>query len=57
MKNKNERFFATEYIREQAFELLQDEIPYEVAVVIDEYNHQRILRDWERKFNDSKEYD
>ncbi len=35
--NKNERFFATEYIREQAFELLKDEVPYEVAVVIDEY--------------------
>ena len=27
----------TEYIREQAFELLKDEVPYEVAVVIDEY--------------------
>lgn len=35
--NKTERFFATEYIREQAFEVLHDEIPYEVAVVIDEY--------------------
>lgn len=37
ISNKNERFFVTEYIREQAFELLKDEIPYEVAVVIDEY--------------------
>ena len=37
VSNKNERFFVTEYIREQAFELLKDEIPYEVAVVIDEY--------------------
>ena len=37
ISNKNERFFATEYIREQTFELLKDEIPYEVAVVVDEY--------------------
>lgn len=37
VSNKNERFFASEYIREQAFELLKDEIPYEVAVLIDEF--------------------
>jgi GTP-binding protein Era len=37
VSNKPERFFATEYIREQAFELLKDELPYELAVVIDEY--------------------
>tara|TARA_R110002072_G_scaffold64203_4_gene159575 strand:+ start:13887 stop:14864 length:978 start_codon:yes stop_codon:yes gene_type:complete len=37
VSNKNMRFFATEYIREQAFTLLKDEIPYEVAVVIDDY--------------------
>lgn len=37
VSNKNERFFATEYIREQAFKLLKEELPYEVAVVIDEY--------------------
>ncbi len=37
VSNKNMRFFATEYIREQAFQLLKDEIPYEVAVLIDEY--------------------
>jgi GTP-binding protein Era len=37
ISNKNQRFFVTEYIREQAFELLKDEVPYEVAVVIDEY--------------------
>lgn len=37
MSNKNMRFFATEFIREQAFLLLKDEIPYEVAVVIEEY--------------------
>jgi GTP-binding protein Era len=37
VSDKNQRFFVTEYIREQAFELLKDEVPYEVAVVIDEY--------------------
>lgn len=37
VSNKNERFFVCEYIREQAFLLLKDEIPYEVAVVIDEF--------------------
>tara|TARA_R110000868_G_scaffold64597_2_gene194059 strand:- start:31968 stop:32939 length:972 start_codon:yes stop_codon:yes gene_type:complete len=37
VSNKNERFFATEYIREQAFTLLKDEIPYEVAVLIEEF--------------------
>jgi GTPase len=37
ISNKNERFFVTEYIRQQAFELLQEELPYEIAVVIDEY--------------------
>jgi GTP-binding protein Era len=35
--NMNERFFAREYIREQAFLLLKEEVPYELAVVIDEY--------------------
>lgn len=37
VSDKNQRFFVTEYIREQAFELLKDEVPYEIAVVIDEY--------------------
>lgn len=37
LSNKNERFFVSEYIREQAFELLKEEVPYEVAVTIDEY--------------------
>jgi GTP-binding protein Era len=35
--NMNERFFVTEYIREQAFRVLQEELPYEIAVIIDEY--------------------
>ncbi|MAZ48197.1 MAG: GTPase Era [Halobacteriovoraceae bacterium] len=37
VSNKNQRFFASEYIREQAFHTLQDELPYELAVVIDEF--------------------
>jgi GTP-binding protein Era len=37
VSNKNERFFATEYIREQAFKILKDELPYEIAVVIEDY--------------------
>jgi GTP-binding protein Era len=37
VSNMNERFFVTEYIREQAFRLLKEELPYEIAVVIDEY--------------------
>lgn len=37
VSNKNERFFATEYIREQAFNILKDELPYELAVVIEDY--------------------
>lgn len=37
ISNKNERFFATEYIREQAFNILKDELPYEVAVVIEDF--------------------
>jgi GTP-binding protein Era len=37
VSNKNTRFFATEYIREQAFRLLKEEVPYEIAVVIDEF--------------------
>lgn len=39
--NMNERFFATEYIREQAFRLLKEELPYEIAVVIDEYKDKK----------------
>ncbi|MCK5883484.1 MAG: GTPase Era [Bacteriovoracaceae bacterium] len=41
ISNKNQRFFATEFIREQAFNLLNDELPYEVAVLIEEYKDGR----------------
>lgn len=48
VSNKNERFFATEYIREQAFKILKEELPYELAVVIEDYedvkNHPELHR-------------
>lgn len=47
VSNKNERFFVTEYIREQAFRLLKEELPYEIAVIIDEY------KDVKKKFDDA----
>ena len=37
ISNRNERFFVSEYIREQAFELLKEELPYEMAVVVEEF--------------------
>ncbi|MFL5783299.1 MAG: GTPase Era [Bacteriovoracaceae bacterium] len=43
--NMNERFFATEYIREQAFKLLKEELPYEIAVVIEEYKEKKVKED------------
>lgn len=41
LSNKNMRFFASEYIREQAFLLLNEELPYDLAVVIDEFKEPR----------------
>ena len=37
VSNKNMRFFVTEYIREQAFNALEDELPYECAVTIEKF--------------------
>jgi GTPase len=37
LSNKNMRFFASEFIREQVFLLLNEEVPYEIAVMIDEF--------------------
>jgi GTP-binding protein Era len=37
VSNKSERFFASEYIREQLFHCLKEELPYETAVLIDEF--------------------
>ena len=49
ISNKNERFFATEYIREQAFRILKDELPYEIAVIIEDF--QDGFKDDEKKIN------
>lgn len=49
MTNRNERFFVTEYIREQAFQLLKDELPYELAVIIDEYRDVKDREDLNEK--------
>ena len=45
ISNKSERFFVTEYIREQIFQLLSEELPYECAVVLDTFKD---LRDQEK---------
>ena len=37
LSNKNVRFFVSEFIREQVFELLQEELPYEIAVTIESF--------------------
>ena len=34
------RFFAAEYVREAAFELLQDELPYSIAAEVDEFREE-----------------
>ena len=35
ISNRSERFFVSEYVREQAFHLLKEELPYECAVIIE----------------------
>lgn len=50
VSNKNTRFFVTEYIREQAFRIFKEEIPYEIAVTIDSYED---VKNWEEK-NDGR---
>ena len=37
ISNKHVRFFIAEYVRQQVFELLNEELPYEIAVTVDEY--------------------
>ncbi len=41
ISNKNERFFVSEYIREQIFELLKEEVPYECAVMVEDFEDLR----------------
>jgi len=49
VSNKNHRFFASEYIREQAFSILKDELPYELAVVIEEFKDAKNKKDEEKE--------
>lgn len=49
VSNKNERFFVSEYIREQAFRVLNEELPYELAVVIDDFQDSRGKTDSEKE--------
>ena len=35
--NQSERFFVSEYIREVAYKFLNEEVPYEVAVLVEEF--------------------
>jgi len=46
VSNKPERFFVSEYIREQVFKCLNEELPYEIAVTIEEF------KDW-RKYDET----
>ncbi len=45
ISNKSERFFVAEYIREQAFLCLKEELPYELTVVIEDFQDFRGERD------------
>lgn len=40
MSTQPVRFFAAEYVREAAFELLQDELPYAIAAEVDEFREE-----------------
>jgi len=42
LSNKNTKFFVSEYIREQVYYLLKEELPYEVAVIIEEFLEPRV---------------
>ena len=41
LTDQNERFFVAELVREQLFLQLRDEIPYRVAVVVDEFEDRK----------------
>jgi GTP-binding protein Era len=42
--DRDERFMAAEFVREQIFRLLGDEVPYATAVAVDEFVHEKDLR-------------
>lgn len=41
--DRNERFIAAEFLREQAFAILHDELPYAVTVVIEKFKQEKAL--------------
>lgn len=43
ISDRNERFFASEFIREKLFKKLGDELPYNIAVTIDEFKEDEKL--------------
>lgn len=44
LTDRNERFLASEFVREKAFRLLGDELPYSLAVEIEKFEHEGNLR-------------
>lgn len=42
--DRDERFFAAEFVREKIFRLLGEEVPYATTVVIDQFVHEGTLR-------------
>ncbi len=45
VSNKNERFFVGEYIRKEAFNVLKEEVPYEIAVLVEDFTDSKKDRD------------
>jgi GTP-binding protein Era len=46
LSDANERFFVSEIIREQIFELYQEEVPYSTEVLIEEFKEQEGKKDY-----------
>lgn len=44
LTDRSERFLAAEFLREKAFRLLGDELPYSLAVEIEKFEHEGALR-------------
>jgi GTP-binding protein Era len=44
LTDRDERFFASEFIREKVFRLLGDELPYATAVSVERFEHKGKLR-------------
>lgn len=51
VSNKNQRFFVSEYVREQAFELLKEELPYELAVSVEDFKEEFVDKEGNKSKN------